>query len=200
MNEQKPSTPSPAGAKRSGLAISSLILGGLSIFPLGVFGAIPAIVCGHLGVVRIKRSSGVLSGRGLAIAGLVLGYLGLALIPVKFVAINNAREKAREVSCQMNLHQVYQQCQMMAMDSANHEYPTNIDQVRAGAVTVVEPNPKFLVCHAAKDKTRLSYEIVARGDWDALPRNSIVIKEIEPNHKGRRGVVHADGTVEMVQP
>ena len=196
MNEQGQSS---IGPKRSGLAISSLILGALSIFPLGLIGSIPAIVCGHLGILRIKRSSGALSGRGLAIAGLVLGYLGLALVPVKFVAINNAREKAREVSCEMNLRQIYQHCQMMAMDSAKHEYPNDINQIRAGAVTVVEPNPKFFVCPAAKDKTRASYEITEHVDWDALPRDSVVIREIEPSHKGKRGVAHADGRVEMVK-
>ena len=37
--------------------------------------AIPAIVCGHLALVRISRSDGQLRGRREAIVGLGLGYL-----------------------------------------------------------------------------------------------------------------------------
>ena len=36
--------------------------------------AIPAIVCGHLALARIRRSEGRLKGRREAILGLVLGY------------------------------------------------------------------------------------------------------------------------------
>ena len=68
-----------APQKTSGLAIASLIFGILFIFfPL----SIPAIVFGHIALSQIKKSSGRLGGRGLAIAGLVLGYLGIAMIPL----------------------------------------------------------------------------------------------------------------------
>jgi hypothetical protein len=55
------------------MAIASLILGILFVlFPL----SIPAVVFGHIALSQIKRSAGRLGGAGLAIAGLVLGYLG----------------------------------------------------------------------------------------------------------------------------
>lgn len=60
-------------------ALISLVSGILSW--LGVFGlgAIVAVVAGHAAKSQIKNSYGRMSGDGLATAGLVLGYLNLAL-------------------------------------------------------------------------------------------------------------------------
>jgi hypothetical protein len=57
------------------LAIISLIAGILGIF---LFGSLIAVVCGHLARAEIRRKPGQLEGDGLAVAGLVLGYIGLA--------------------------------------------------------------------------------------------------------------------------
>lgn len=57
-----------------GTAIASLVLGILG-FLCGMFTAIPAIVCGHLALGKIRRSSGAFGGQGIAIAGVVLGYV-----------------------------------------------------------------------------------------------------------------------------
>ena len=65
----------------------------------------PAIVFGHIALSQIKKSAGRLGGRGIAIAGLVLGYLGIAIIPpiliIAAIAIPNllrARTAANEAS------------------------------------------------------------------------------------------------------
>ena len=63
--------------KTSGMAIASLIFGILFLFPLNIL----AIIFGHISLSQIKKSAGRLGGKGLAIAGLVLGYLGIAAIP-----------------------------------------------------------------------------------------------------------------------
>jgi hypothetical protein len=53
-----------------------------------VIGSIAAIVCGHLARRDIRESRGGLGGDGLAVAGLVLGYLQIASILVAiFVAL-----------------------------------------------------------------------------------------------------------------
>jgi hypothetical protein len=62
----------PVSARTSGFAIASLVL--------GLFGmALPAIIFGHVSLRRMNRSDGHERGRGMAAAGLVLGYLWLAL-------------------------------------------------------------------------------------------------------------------------
>lgn len=97
-------TPSvPIGpAETSGKAIISLVCGLLFFVPLAF---IAAIVFGHIGLSEIKRSAGRLKGEGMAIAGLVLGYLWIASIPIVLIiaaiAIPNllrARIAANEAS------------------------------------------------------------------------------------------------------
>ncbi len=62
----------------NGFAIASLVCGILFLCA-GIFGSILAVVFGHIALVQIKRSGDMESGRGLAIAGLVIGYIGLGL-------------------------------------------------------------------------------------------------------------------------
>lgn len=73
-----------ASAGTSAAAIWSLVLGILSVLlccnPLT---ALPAIICGHVGRGNINRSGGKLGGDGMAITGLILGYLSI----VAFVLI-----------------------------------------------------------------------------------------------------------------
>ncbi|WP_168380838.1 MULTISPECIES: DUF4190 domain-containing protein [unclassified Microbacterium] len=79
-----PSAGYPAAASRptSPLAVTSLICGiaGLvliwAIIP--VLASIAAVITGHMALGQIKRQPGV-GGRGLAIAGLILGYAVVAI-------------------------------------------------------------------------------------------------------------------------
>ena len=60
-----------------GLAVASMVAGILSLLGCSVFAAIPAIVCGHIGVRQADR--GEASGKGMAMAGLIMGYISLAV-------------------------------------------------------------------------------------------------------------------------
>jgi type IV pilus assembly protein PilA len=73
----------PGAAPTSGKAIASLICG---LFFFVLPSSIVAVILGHLSLSEIKRSAGRLGGRGMAIAGLVLGYAGLSFIPILIIA------------------------------------------------------------------------------------------------------------------
>ncbi len=81
MSEYPPpySTPYPA-AETNVWAIISLISGILAW--LGVFGlgGLAAVVCGHVAKSQIRANAGRQTGDGFATAGLILGYLNLALV------------------------------------------------------------------------------------------------------------------------
>jgi hypothetical protein len=70
-------------SKTSKLAIASLVMSCLT-FPLGPFGFIPGIVCGHAALSEIK-SDPMLRGHALAIAGLLIGYMFLSLMVILVV-------------------------------------------------------------------------------------------------------------------
>ncbi len=102
--EAVPSAAPPKTAT-SGLAIGSLVSGVTCIAPA-------AIIMGHIALSRIKSSDGRLGGRGMAIAGLVLGYLGLAsylfLIPSMFIGARAWKAGSDRAACiitQRNLQQ-----------------------------------------------------------------------------------------------
>jgi type IV pilus assembly protein PilA len=88
-------------AETSGKAIASLICGFLFFFPPI---AIVAVIFGHLALSEIRKSAGHLTGRGLAVAGLVMGYAGVSVIPILIIAaiaipnLLRARMAANEAS------------------------------------------------------------------------------------------------------
>jgi hypothetical protein len=59
----------------NGLALGSMICGIAEIFTLGL-AAIPAVILGHLARSQIRQTGE--RGDGMAVAGLVLGYLAIA--------------------------------------------------------------------------------------------------------------------------
>lgn len=66
-----PGYPGPMPPSTNGLAIASVILA--FVFPVA------AIILGHVALSQINESRGAQEGRGLAIAGLILGYTFTAL-------------------------------------------------------------------------------------------------------------------------
>ena len=61
----------------STLAVVSLVCGILSLMLCYVWAlaGIPAVICGHMALKGIKRAEHRIDGRGMAIAGLVTGYI-----------------------------------------------------------------------------------------------------------------------------
>ncbi len=73
----------------STLAVVSLVFGILGWTLLPFLGSLVAVVCGHMARGEIRRAQGALEGDGMAVAGLVLGYIviGLSLLAVLAVIL-----------------------------------------------------------------------------------------------------------------
>ncbi|MCO5055920.1 DUF4190 domain-containing protein [Thermomonas sp.] len=73
----------------STLALFSLIFGILGWTLLPFAGSLVAIVTGHMARAEIRRSPETLDGDGLAVAGMVLGYVvvGLSLLAFIFILL-----------------------------------------------------------------------------------------------------------------
>ena len=115
----------PVATQTSGLAIWSLVLGVLS-FVLSIFTAIPAVICGHLSLGRIRQSRGALTGRGMAIAGLIIGYF-FCLSPILAIpAFVSVRTRALEAKSANQERQIGIECITYASDN-NGKFPPSLD-------------------------------------------------------------------------
>ena len=68
-------------------AIISLVSGLLAWTLIPLLGALAAIVLGHIARSEIRNAGGTMEGDGMAIAGLVLGYLQIAIVLLVIVAV-----------------------------------------------------------------------------------------------------------------
>jgi prepilin-type processing-associated H-X9-DG protein len=99
----------PPEVKTSKLAIWSFVLALLGICTFNLT-ALPAIICGIIGLVKIHGSSGRLKGKGFAISGIVIPVvlfillcaLGM-LMAVMMPAMGRARQVAQYTICSTNL-------------------------------------------------------------------------------------------------
>lgn len=81
-------TPSIVAKKNEPLSIWALVLGIVSLISClgGFFVGIPAVICGHVALSRIKRQP-LLGGPGMAIAGLITGYLSILIAAILAVPL-----------------------------------------------------------------------------------------------------------------
>lgn len=148
--------PPPNSTRTSGLAIWSLVLGIVGLLCLPLIPAIIAVICGHKALSAVRRSQGMLTGRGLAIAGLVTGYIGLVASVVLVIAAlgffgavaipNFARAKdlAQKNACINNLRRIDGAKQQWALENkrADTDIPTWAD------ITVFIKNDTAPTCPA----------------------------------------------------
>lgn len=80
----------PAPRPTSGLAITSLICGIAGVVLvwaiIPVLASIAAVITGHMALGQTRRDPGI-SGRGMAIAGLILGYAMIAIAAFTLIGI-----------------------------------------------------------------------------------------------------------------
>ncbi len=112
--------------KTDGFAITSMVLGIIAVLTCiyGIILGIIAVVFGHLAIGKIKRNS-ALGGKGMAIAGLVCGYVAIAasiIAGIMFaVAINQTGGSLKDFQKQVieeREKQRIQQEQIMQENSA----------------------------------------------------------------------------------
>jgi hypothetical protein len=142
----------------SGLATASCILGILSLFGCLLLTGIPAVVCGHIARSQSRADPGRQGGAGIALAGLIMGYIGivmpLLILPAMLLpALSRAKDRAQRINCVNNLMQVGIAFRTWALDH-NDQYPFNVSTNAGGTLEFsargadgydANPLPVFLV-------------------------------------------------------
>lgn len=206
MNEPQPSLPPnlPTGSvTNNGLSTTSLVLGLLSVVCFGLLTGLPAIITGHLARGKVRRQPEVYGGGGMALAGLILGYVSvvttLAILAITAALILPALAKAKSrasfaptapqvatpvippsVQCVNNLKQIGLAARIWANDHSD-KFPENFLSLSNELVT-----PTVLVCPGDAMKTQAS-------DWAQFNTSANVSYEfLKPDVK------QADVSAEVV--
>ena len=70
----------------STMALISLVAGILGLTALPTIGSIVALVTGYIAKKEIRESGGVMGGGGMATAGLIMGWIGVAILLIGICA------------------------------------------------------------------------------------------------------------------
>lgn len=143
----------------SGKAITSLVLGLLSLFGACLTG-IPGLIFGIVGLGEINRSRGRVSGRGVAVCGIVFSSLGIAwsamlllllpalLLPAIQAARDEAREQLNQAIEESNSELINSDRGTEALSSARNKFPTQIVNIDYLPEPIEKPdNSKFELIH-----------------------------------------------------
>ncbi len=122
--------------KTSSKAIWSLVLGILSISCLWLLGSIPAIILGIIALKAIEESGGSLKGRGMGIAGIVTGsvgvFTGIGMVGVmaglSLPAYSSMRQRAQETKTMSEVRQLLFACKVYAVDNKG-AYPPSLQDL-----------------------------------------------------------------------
>lgn len=183
----------PVQPETSGKAIASLILGFFFIlFPAAVL----AVVFGHLARYEIKRSAGRLAGKGMALAGLILGYMGVALIPfliIAAIAIPNllrSRIAANQAAAVGSLRTVNTAAITYAA-TYNQGYPTSLAALGPPAGRAPDAHAADLIDEVMASGTRSGYVLTyTPGEKDADGRVDKYTLHADPVTPGNTGLNH----------
>lgn len=191
---------SPTGpAETSPKAIISLVCGLLFFVPLAF---IAAIVFGHLGLSDIKKSAGRLKGEGMAIAGLILGYLWIASVPVILIiaaiAIPNllrARMAANESSALAGITTIVTSEVSYAVSHPEEGFTCSLSALeKAGLIS----GPL-----ASGQKTGYAFELTSCTPADGAGANTkyqVVAYPVRLNQTGVRAFCSDESAVVKVDP
>jgi hypothetical protein len=167
--------------RKRGIAVTSLVLGILSLTCFGMLTGVPAIIFGHSAHGRARKFPAQYAGGGMAMAGFILGYisipLSLILVTPMFLSVLEAGRdhyEAHVLDSENNLKRIGIAFRVWADD--NHDqFSFNVSQRQGGTLELcqrdangfeINPVPHFMVIsnelatpkilYSPRDKTKQS--------------------------------------------
>ncbi len=195
----------PQQPKRMGLAIAALVCGivGLAAcFPLAAVGLILGIVA----LVKANREPSEYGGKGLAIAGICTGGLGIVVLPatigmlmaILMPSLSQAREQSRRVQCASNLCALAQGMNLYA-ERNDGAFPPDFQAL----IESVPLRHKLFHCPSLGAKVGdldACYVLIAGQRTSDEPTNVLVYERSDCHGRAGGNVLFVDGHVEFVEP
>lgn len=185
-------------AKTSGMAVGSMICGILGL--LLWLPCIPAIILGHLGLSAIKKSAGALKGSGMAITGLVTGYIMIAAIPIIAIlaslavpAFNQVQMQGSQMKAVNNAKQIVLGMKQYAADH-DGKYPSTLDVLFEEQILM---DRKLLEFPPQLNVPGQGWEYLGAGHADSDAGNLIILTSRKADRTKKKIVAHNDGSVSV---
>lgn len=184
---------SPSGAppvpQTSGLAIGSLICGIMFLF---LPASVAAIVMGHIARSDIRESRGRKTGAGMALAGLILGYVGVSTLPILIMAaiaipnVIRAKMASNDASAIGSLRTIT--VALVTYTTAYDKFPSRLADLgpangavpSAGAADLIDSE----LASGVKSGYRFSYSTGERDDAGYALGYFITAEPLTPNTTG----------------
>jgi predicted Zn finger-like uncharacterized protein/prepilin-type processing-associated H-X9-DG protein len=207
-----PPYPHPSGPT-SGWATAALIFGILG-FCLPIIGSLLGIIFGIVGISKTRESRA--GGRGMAVAGLVLGIVTLLAAPIWIAillpAVSRVREQNNRVKCAADMRTLAQ-AMLMYANANGDQYPDSLEGLLK---TDPSLSPAVFVCPSS-DKTppdnsspqkfaadiasgqHTSYIYLGKGLNVREPADTVLIYEpLEDHAREGMNVLFGDGHVQFL--
>lgn len=182
----------------SGLAIASLIFGILVFLTFGLAG-LPAVILGHMGLSRIKKSGGALKGRGMAIAGLVMGYLGFGLTFIAVLAslavpaFTMVQQQGNQMKVVINAKQLVIGMKQYALENDGN-FPPTLETLFEEQILA---DRKLLEFPGGMNVPGQAWDYRGAGLKDSNPGNTIVLVTKQADRSKKKVVARIDGSASV---
>ena len=172
--------------KTSALAIWSFVLAMIGLFTFMIT-ALPALICGIVGLVKISNSGGRLKGTGFAVAGIAIPSIGAIFIlpmmlAIMMPALGKVKVLSQRIVCGTNLSAIGQAI-MVYTEKHNDMYPP-ADSWCDVLIKDYNITPKQFCCPSGEAKEgQSSYAIninVAGKKASDVPPDTVLLFETPP--------------------
>lgn len=186
-NNQNPQT-SSSNITTSGFAIASLILGFFSFIPvLGFLTGIVATTLGIIALIKIKKD--LSKGKGFAIAGVILGILGVLFTPLLygamfyffFVAKNGPLDESKKLLSQQLLTQ-----NAGSLELYKKKYgacPNSLDELTKDGFAIFSSDHYLKPFYYKVSPDGISYELRSLGPDGAYNTADDIFPNIQPTNQ-----------------
>ena len=175
-----------------GTAIASLVLGCLGFVTCGLTG-IPAVICGHIAQSQIGKSAGRLTGGGMALAGLITGYLTCVLLVMSPIlagialpVFGEVKERGMQTKALSEAKQVGLACKIFATDHQG-KFPAKLEEL----VPDYLPDATLLGCKYPDPKNPVPWEYSGGSEKDDPTKVLLASPAVE---KKGRVFIYVDGS------
>ena len=178
--------------QNSNKAVASLVCG---VLFLCAPASIAAVVLGHLALSDIKRTANRMAGKGMAIAGLVMGYLGIALTAIYIIVVVFAVRKtlgkdvpANEVAAISTMRKYDQALKAYAEKCPQQGYPATLVPLGPGLGNCTRANltdARLAVALPVLKGYMFQYTAGANGS-EQVRVFALVARPVQPNLTGKR--------------